>query len=166
MFELKPISKESLQLALERAWRYRMLNEPHEAESICLDILAVDAGHQDARVTLILALTDQFPRQRKGLLAAAQQQLARLSDEYSRHYYGGIILERAAKARHWQGGPGAGPAVYQHLREAMALFERAAALRTAGNDEALLRWNTCARLINEHPEIRPDEEHRHQEMLE
>jgi hypothetical protein len=166
MFELKPISKESLQLALERAWRYRMLNEPHEAESICLDILAVDPGHQDARVTLILALTDQFPRQRKGLLAAARAHLGKLTDEYSRLYYGGIILERTAKARFWHGGPGVGPVVYQHLREAMTLFERAAALRTAGNDEALLRWNTCARLVNEHPEIRPDEEHRQQEMLE
>ena len=166
MFEPKPISRESLQLALERAWRYRMLNEPHEAESICLDILAVDPGHQDARVTLILALTDQFPRQRKGLQTAAQAQLEQLTDEYSRLYYGGIILERVAKARFWRREPGSGPVVYQHLRQALVLFERAAALRTAGNDEALLRWNTCARLLNEHPEIRPDEEERPQEMLE
>ena len=166
MFEPKPISRESLQLALERAWRYRMLNEPHEAESICLDILAVDPGHQDARVTLILALTDQFPRQRKGLQSSAQAQLEQLTDEYSRLYYGGIILERVAKARFWRREPGSGPAVYQHLRQAMELFERAAALRTAGNDKALLRWNTCARLVNEHPEIRPDEEVRQQEMLE
>jgi hypothetical protein len=166
MFELKPISKESLQLALERAWRYRMLNEPLEAESICLDILAVEPGHQDALVTLILALTDQFPRHRRGLQAAAQRQLEKLGDEYSRLYYGAIILERAAKARFWRGGPGVGPIVHQLLREAMELFERAAALRTAGNDEALLRWNTCVRLLADHPEIRPDEEHRQQEMLE
>src|SRR5258707_8216299 len=122
MFELKPISKESLRQALERAWRYRMLNEPHEAESICLDILAVDPGHQDARVTLILALTDQFPRQRKGLQLAAQGHLAELADEYSRLYYGGIILERIAKARFWRREAGAGPVVHQHLRQAMALF--------------------------------------------
>ena len=166
MFELKPISKESLQLALERAWRYRMLNEPHEAESICLDILAVDAGHQDARVTLILALTDQFPRQRKGLQALAQAQLTQLTDEYSRLYYGGIILERSAKARFWRREPGSSAMVHQQLHQAMELFERAAALRTAGNDEALLRWNTCARLVNEHPELRADEEPRQQEMLE
>jgi len=166
MLEPKPISRESLPLALERAWRYRMLNEPHEAESICLDILAVDPGHQDTLVTLILALTDQFPRQRKGLLGAAQARLAQLTDEYSRLYYGGIILERAAKARFWRREPGCGAAVHEHLRQALSLFERAAALRTAGNDEALLRWNTCARLLNEHPEIRPDEEARQQEMLE
>ena len=56
MIEPKPISKESLQLALERAWRYRMLNEPHEAESICLDILAVDPTHQDALTMMLLAI--------------------------------------------------------------------------------------------------------------
>lgn len=166
MIELKPISKDALPKALERAWRYRMLNEPFEAESICLDILAVDPEHQDARVTLILALTDQFPRHRAGLQEAARAQLAKLSDDYSRAYYGGIILERSAKARFWRGGPGTGPAVHEQLSHAMGLFERAAALRTPGNDEALLRWNTCARLINDHPEIRPDDALREQEMLE
>ena len=166
MPELKPISAASLPQALERAWRYRMLNEPLEAESICLDILAVDPGHQDARVTLILALTDQFPRHRPGVQAAARAHLAELTDEYSRAYFGGIVLERSAKARFWHGGPGSAAAVHADLIEAMRHFERAAELRTAGNDEALLRWNTCARLLNDHPELRPEEPGAQEEMLE
>jgi hypothetical protein len=155
MFEPKPIAPEALPKALERAWRYRMLQQPFEAESICLDILAVDPGHQDSRVTLILALTDQFDGPRVGLQENARAQLERLSDEYSRAYYGGIILERGAKARLAHGGPGTDAAVRELLQQAQALFDRAAQLRTAGNDEALLRWNTCARRIQQLPETRP-----------
>ena len=36
MFELKPLSREAIPRALEKAERYRLLNEPAEAESICL----------------------------------------------------------------------------------------------------------------------------------
>jgi hypothetical protein len=38
-FDLKPISIASIPRALEKAERYRLLNEPEQAESICLDIL-------------------------------------------------------------------------------------------------------------------------------
>jgi len=41
-FELKTLSPESVPRALAKAERYRLLNEPVEAESICLDVLAVD----------------------------------------------------------------------------------------------------------------------------
>jgi hypothetical protein len=59
-FELKTLSPDAVPRALEKAVRYRLLNEPGEAASICLDVLAADAGNQEANATLILALTDQF----------------------------------------------------------------------------------------------------------
>ena len=60
MFELKPIEKGSIPRAIEKAERYRLLNEPVEAESICRDILDVDPENQKALVVLLLAITDQF----------------------------------------------------------------------------------------------------------
>jgi hypothetical protein len=166
MYPLKPISKESLTLALERAWRYRMLNEPLEAESICRDILAVEPGHQDALVTLVLSLTDQFARTQSSAFDQAMTFVKRLTDEYSREYYAGIALERMAKAHFERGGLGSGALVHALLVDAMARFERSAELRPAGNDEALLRWNTCARLLNHHPEIAAMADERVHEMLE
>src|SRR6266853_596016 len=62
MFELKPLSKEAIPKALERADRYRLLNEPAEAESICLDMLEAEPDNRRALSTLILALTDQLDR--------------------------------------------------------------------------------------------------------
>ena len=41
------------------------------------------------------------------------------------------------------------------FRDAMRWYEKAEALRPAGNDEAILRWNTCARLLNRHEPARP-----------
>ena len=48
MFELKLLSTGAIPAALAQAERYRLLNEPGEAESICLDVLRVDPEHQDA----------------------------------------------------------------------------------------------------------------------
>ena len=48
MFELKPLSLEGVPAALEKAMRYRLLNEPGEAESICHDVLGVDPDNQEA----------------------------------------------------------------------------------------------------------------------
>jgi hypothetical protein len=45
---------------------------------------------------------------------------------------------------------------YHWLREAMSWYEKAEALRPAGNDESILRWNTCARLLALHDHLRPD----------
>ena len=60
MSELKPISKDSIDAVLEKAVRYRLLNEPSSADSICRDVLDIDPQNQQALVGLILALTDQF----------------------------------------------------------------------------------------------------------
>src|SRR5262249_28194234 len=144
-FDLKPISAGSIPEALAKVERYRFLNEPSLAESICLDILAVQPGHQAALISLLLARTDQFGN---GVTAAKQPQpLSQIEGPYEGAYYAGIIWERDAHAHFRAGVPHAGATAYDALRHAMEHYERAEAVRPSGNDDALLRWNTCARVI-------------------
>ena len=147
MFELKRLSSEAIPAALERALRYRLLNEPAEAESICHDVLEIDPQNQEALVMLLLAVTDRLGKGYGVGVTEAQEVLARLRDNYERAYYAGIICERRGKAQLRQGYPGAGHDAYEFLREAMTWFEKAEALRPPKNDDALLHWNTCARII-------------------
>ena len=147
MFELKRLSDEAIPAALEKALRYRLLNEPAEAESICHDVLHIDPENQQALVVLLLALTDRFGKSYAVGVLQAQEVLSRLHDPYERAYYAGIICERRAKAGLHQGHPGSGHDAYELLREAMGWYEQAEAIRPPRNDDALLRWNTCARLI-------------------
>lgn len=155
-FELKQISESGIAAALERAERYRLLNEPLEAESICLDVLAVDPDNQRALVILILGLTDQFEGSSKRL-PAARELVEKLQSEYQREYYSGVICERKGKVILRRGSPGSGSVAYEWLRQAMEKYEVAEQLRPAGNDEATLRWNTCARIIMENPSIKREE---------
>jgi len=165
VFELKPLSKDAVSKALERADRYRLLNEPAEAESICLDILAVDPDNQRALVALILAVTDQFDRDGFSVgHTKCEQLLERLQDGYERAYYAGVVCERRAKATFHRRLAGSG--TYEWLREAMSWFEKAEALRPRGNDDALLRWNTCARILMHNPSIQPTEERSGEPFLE
>lgn len=160
-FDLKSISIEGVPRALERVERYRLLNEPSLAESICLDILRAVPAHQQALVSLLLARTDQFDR---GVtVKSAQEVLPRIEGEYERAYYTGIIWERKGHAHLRQGGLCSNANTYHALREAMEHYERAEALRPHGNDDAILRWNACARAIMQNPEIRPlpNEEFQH-----
>jgi hypothetical protein len=154
-FELKRLSAAALPRALERAEHYRLLNEPWAAESICLDILAVEPANQAALRVLLLARCDEFAHDTGDAVQRAKETLAQLTSEYERAYYAGLILERRAKARLNQRAPGAGFVAYEWLREAMTSYERAEALRPSGNDDALLRWNTCARMLNERADIVP-----------
>jgi hypothetical protein len=147
MFELKLLSADAIPAALEKALRYRLLNDPAEAESICHDVLRIDAENQQALVILLLALTDRFGKGYSVGVTEAQEVLSHLRGEYERAYYAGIICERRAKAQLSQGHPGSGHDAYELLREAMAWYEKAEMLRPAKNDDALLHWNTCARLI-------------------
>lgn len=147
MFEFKPLSPEGIDAALERAEHYRLLNEPREAESICRDILAIDPANQHAVILLILALSEQMGDGGTGYEAEARELLKKLESQYERNYYAGIICERRAKELLAHGTLGSGPKVYHLLRDAMAWFEKAEEFRPAGNDDALLRWNTCARII-------------------
>jgi hypothetical protein len=166
MFDLKPLDQDALPAALARAERYRLLNEPSEAESICLDVLAVDPANQAARIMLLLALTDQFD-DAAGAHQSARHTLAGLTSDYDRAYYAGIIAERRAKAQFARAGAASGAGVYDWLIEAMQHFERAETLRQHGNDDARLRWNACVRFIQRHPQLRPAAEERKEiEMLE
>lgn len=152
-FELKSISVQSIPEALAKVERYRLLNEPTLAESICLDILAVVPDHQQALISLLLARTDQFHLQVPA--RAAQEILARIQGDYEQAYYAGIIWERVGHARIREGGRGGGSSAYHALRQAMAHYERAIDFASPGNDDAILRWNTCAREIMQNPDIRP-----------
>jgi hypothetical protein len=165
-YELKTLSPDAVPAALEKARLYRYLNEPGEAESICRDVLDVDPDNQDALIMLLLALTDQFDSQAAAAAVADTRALIeRLTDEYARAYYAGIMYERRAKAQLRYSMPGYGPRVYEWLRAAMASYERAEAVRAAGNDDALLRWNACARLLMRDHRLAPAVEERGEPLL-
>src|SRR5215467_533461 len=152
MFQPKPISRDAIPAALAKAERYRLLNEPGQAESICLDVLAVDPANQAARVMLILALTDQFHDHAAGAVHRAQESLSALDSSYDREYYAGLICERRARAHLARGGHGSSHAGREWIKDALAHYAEAERLRPAGNDDAILRWNACVRLLEQHPE--------------
>jgi hypothetical protein len=152
-FQLKPISSAGVSEALERAERYRLLNEPSLAESICLDVLDLEPKNQRALVTLLLAMTDQFGH--GAASGKARELLPRLEGEYEQRYYAGIIWERSAHAHLRKGSPHASFSAYEAFLEAMDCYERAIPLRPAGNDDAILRWNTCARILMRNANLRP-----------
>jgi hypothetical protein len=158
MLTLKSIAIEAVPTALEKAQQYRRLNEPNEAESICLDILSVIPDHQEALKTLFLALTDKFAEY--GLNPSFEQASAiinKFDGSYYRAYYSGILFERRGKFHLRQGGPGAGTAAYSWLEKSMEAFDRAIMESDPTNQDAVLRWNSCARIINNNPEIRAEE---------
>ena len=150
MSQLKPIHKDAIARAFEKAERYRLLNEPFEAESICLDILAVEPAHPQALGCLLLSLTDQFSQNAGQAMERARALLSRFSGDYERAYYGGIISERFARRKLRDGHPGAKAVAYGHLQEAMAAYEKAEKLAPGGNDDAVLRFNACVRMIERH----------------
>jgi hypothetical protein len=158
VFELKPLSEEAIPAALEKAERYRLLNEPAEAESICLDVLKADPENQNALITLLLAVTDRFGKGYGVSDTQAKELLARVKGEYERTYYAGILAERRAKAKLAQGTTGSKFYAYDGFRDAMSWFEKAEAVRPPGNDDALLRWNTCARIITQNKLVAREEE--------
>ena len=146
-FELKSISEGAIPAAVEKAERYRLLNDPEQAESICRDVLRADGDNHEAIRCLVLALTDQFVNGQGGA-REARALIGKLPGAYERAYLMGLVVEREARAllaRH-----GVRSAAYHGLREAMERYEEAEAIRPVGNDEALLRWNSCVRTIEAH----------------
>jgi len=154
MFQFKRIASESVPRALAKAERYRLLNEPEEAESICEDILVLEPEHQQALITLLLAVTDTFHHASAEAVGRSRALLVRLKDPYDRAYYEGIICERWAKAQY--NPQRANPFVYNGLHEAMRIYEKAQALSPAENDDAVLRWNACARFIENKAELKAE----------
>jgi hypothetical protein len=133
------------------------LNEPGEAESICRDILEVEPGNQAALVHLVLALTDQLATM-PSVFSSAMATAAQITSEYDRLYYEGIIWERRAKARVNAGGHGMAHTAYEWVINAMHRFEEAERIRPEGNDDAILRWNTCVRFLAAHKQLVPQGE--------
>ena len=143
--QLKPISRGGIPAAISKAEVYRYLNEPGEAESICRDILAADAENQTALRLLGLSITDQFTGGASDRYSEAETTFQCLSNPYQRSYYAGILHERQAKAQLAAGRP---PYMVAPLFEkAMDHFEKAEAIRPHGNDDAILRWNRCVRIL-------------------
>ena len=143
MFELRPLHTEAIPAALEKANRYRLLNEPGAAESIYLDVLAIDPDNQEALINIVLAMSDRFGKDYAVGDARVTEYLMRIHGDYDRTYYSGIVYERRAKAVLHKNGIGA----YELFRQAMECFDTAASMRPVGNDDAILRWNGCTRVI-------------------
>ena len=165
-FRLKPISLEAVPGAIQKAERYRLLNESRAAESICRDILEIDPANQQVLVMLVLALTDQLAEGHATVMKELRDVLPRITDPYQRFYYTGIASERSGQAYMHRGGMGSGGMAYDALRQAMTWYEKAEEIRPAGNDDAILRWNTCARLINTHSHLAPHAESAYEPALE
>jgi hypothetical protein len=166
MRDLKPITTAGIPAALQKAHRYRLLNDSVAAESICLDVLALDPGNIEAIVMHVLAITDQFRDGDGHTLALAREAVGRMTDPYRHAYYNGIISERWAKAVIHRGVPGGQELAYDWIARAMEWYEKAEELRPAGNDEAILRWNTCVRMLHRDPTLKPREAEAYEPSLE
>ena len=165
MPSLKRLSPAGVASALIKAERYRLLNQPWAAESISLDVLEVDPANQSALVLLLLCITDQFGNTTGAGVARAREVLQRLTSDYQRTYYGGIICERRGQAIFARGEPGSESVAYSWFHEAMEWYEKAEKIRPEANDESLLRWNTCARLLAQNPKLAPKPEEAFQPSL-
>jgi hypothetical protein len=143
--KLKRISKSGIAEALAKVELYRFLNQPEEAESICLDVLAIEPQHQLALRQIGLAITDQFTGAPADRCNEAESIFERLANPYEKLYYLGILNERRAKAQLRAGRP---PHTLLVLFEqAMDDFAEAEKIRPEGNDDSILHWNRCLRLL-------------------
>jgi tetratricopeptide (TPR) repeat protein len=154
--QLKTISKNGIAEALAKVQHYRYLNQAEEAESICRDVLAIAPENQMALRQLGLALTDQFKGALSDGFREAQSCFEMLSSAYERSYYQGILHERRAKAQLRAGHTA--HSLLASFENAMRCFEDAEKIRPQGNDDALLRWNRCLRLVQTMPELAREDE--------
>lgn len=162
MPELKPISKDAIPQALEKAKHYRLLNEPWQAESICRDILRAESNNQKVLYTLILAMTDQFEGKYKKSLKEAKEMVSKLTDDYQSEYCLGLIFERQARAAFKRKTPRAGFMAYEYLGRALEHYKNAEEASPENNEDSILRWNTCIRFIQQHNlKPAPEKEQRH-----
>jgi tetratricopeptide (TPR) repeat protein len=149
-YAIKQIRPSGIDAALQKADKYRELNQPAEAESICRDVLAIAPDHQLALRTLGLTLTDRFEAYSGTLFRQAQEAFARLRDPYECAFYSGLACERQAKAQLAAHLP---PASIRPLFEqALTHYAEAEALRPADNDDPILRWNSCLRALQGVPD--------------
>jgi len=155
--QLRMLDPSAVPGALDKARQYRLLNEPVEAESICLDVLEVEPDNREASLMLLLSLTDQLDSGGAEAFNRARQALDRLEDAYQRAYYAGLICERKAKAVLSGHGRRAGAVAYEWFMRALEHYEEAIQASASNHDDATLRWNTCLRIIRRHPSCAPDQ---------
>ena len=85
----------------------------------------------------------------------ARETLARLTDDYERAYYAGLICERLAKAALDHRAPGSRFIGLRRAARGDGVVREGGGDPPGGDDDAILRWNTCARLLNQSPHIAP-----------
>jgi tetratricopeptide (TPR) repeat protein len=154
--QLKTISRSGISEALAKVQHYRYLNQAEEAESICRDILATDPENQMALRQLGLAITDQFKGALSDGFREAQDCFEKLSSAYERSYYQGILYERRAKAQTHAGH--SAHSLMASFENAMHCYEEAEKISPQGNDDAILRYNRCLRLMQSLPAIADESE--------
>jgi hypothetical protein len=155
-FELKPISAGAIPHAIQKAERYRLLNQPWAAESICRDILAVEPDNQQVIVMLVLSLTDQHATGHARVMQDVREALSRITNPYQRANYTGIAAERHGQELLRRVATGSSTMAYDAFRDAMDWYEKAEAIRPPDNDDAILRWNTCVRILSRESHLRPE----------
>jgi len=144
--QLMLISREAIPGSLGKAERYRLLNQPWQAESICRDVLSIESSNQAALILLVLCLTDQFE---EGVSPDEALKIVEgFPNQYHRIYYSGIIYERQAIATFRRERD------YRSRRRVCLLFQnamesnkQAQAIRPQDNDDSVLRWNACVRFL-------------------
>lgn len=166
MLQLKVLTKASIPEALEKAKHYRLLNEPWQADSICRDVLHIEPDNQQAILTLILAISDQIASGNVTVTTEAKELCKQLKAEYAQKYYCGIIEERYGKAALRRKTPRAKYIAYECYRRALEFYEEADKIHPGENQEAVLRWNACVRVIQEHKLQPAPEEDRVQPFLD
>ena len=165
MYDLKPLSKEAIPNAIDRAKQYRSLLQPWHAESICRDVQAVDPENQQNLIILFLAITDQFSSEKHAKnIKDAEEIMNQFKDGYQQEYAKGIMYERLASAALNMGGARSGYIAYYHLQDALNWYEKSTK-NPEKNQESILRWNTCVRMI-ERLNLKPAPDDDDQGMLE
>ena len=77
-----------------------------------------------------------------------------------------MICERWATGILRRAGPRSGEIAHDWFTAALDWYAKAESMRPAGNDEAILRWNTCVRLLARHPEVRQADAESYEPSLE
>src|SRR5262249_59215005 len=123
---------------------YRSTNAPKDSKSICRDILAVDPNQRLALRMLALPITDHFLGGVSDRYREAEEIFQRLSENYDRLYYTGILYERRAKAQLCaRQSP---PTLLPLFERALQNFCEAEKIPPAGNDASIPSWNRFVRL--------------------
>lgn len=103
-------------------------------------------------LTLLLSITDEFDRELAASLNDAKSLLPKINGAYERLYYEGIINERWGNAQLSKRGQ----ASVGWYRAAMRCYAKSEELSEPDNDDAVLRWNSCVRIMQRY-DFAPEE---------